>query len=180
MLINCSRVRVDVEVIIAMNKIYLNARLKILLQQQINFLKCRNVSECKTKSVNQYINNSDVVAHNGSVRNTNKVNETKPYESIPGPRGPFGIGNIFKYLPFVGKYSWLELHKASYDKYKEYGPIVKETMVPGQDIIWLYDPKDIALLLNSKTYPLRRSHLALAHYRSKRPNVYRSAGLLAT
>lgn len=109
-----------------------------------------------------------------------KSRAIKPYKSIPGPRGPFGLGNIFKYLPLIGKYSWLKLHHSSYDKYNCYGSIVKETMVPGEDIIWLYDPKDIATLLNTKTYPLRRSHLALAHYRSKRPNIYKSAGLLAT
>ena len=105
---------------------------------------------------------------------------TKPYQAIPGPRGPLGLGNIFKYLPLVGQYSWQALHKAGIDKYVKYGSIVKETTVPGEDIVWLYDPKDIALLLNEKDYPLRRSHLALAKYRSDRPHVYRSAGLLPT
>ncbi|XP_053688672.1 cytochrome P450 302a1, mitochondrial isoform X2 [Sabethes cyaneus] len=54
-------------------------------------------------------------------------------------------------------------------------------MVPGQDIVWLYDPNDIAAVLNDKTpgiYPMRRSHLALAKYRRDRPDVYRTAGLL--
>lgn len=109
-----------------------------------------------------------------------KSNFTKPYRDIPGPKGPFGLGNIFKYLPIVGQYSWQALHKAGIDKYLKYGPIVKETMVPGEDIVWLYDPKDIATLLNEKDYPLRRSHLALAKYRSDRPHIYRSAGLLPT
>lgn len=104
----------------------------------------------------------------------------KAYETIPGPKGPLGLGNIFRYMPLVGKYSWEQLHHASHDKYERYGPIVKETMVPGEDIVWLYDPKDIAILLTSKSFPLRRSHLALAHYRSQRPKVYRSGGLLAT
>ncbi|XP_073840826.1 cytochrome P450 302a1, mitochondrial [Musca autumnalis] len=105
---------------------------------------------------------------------------SKLYENIPGPRGIFGLGNLYKYLPIVGSYTWLELHKAGYDKYQEYGPIVRETMVPGQDIVWLYDPQDIANLLNCKDYPLRRSHLALAKYRTDRPHIYRSAGLLPT
>lgn len=104
----------------------------------------------------------------------------KPYQAIPGPRGPVGLGNIFKYLPLVGQYSWTALHKAGADKYQKYGPIVKETMVPGEDIVWLYDPKDISVLLNEKDYPLRRSHLALEKYRKDRPHVYRTAGLLPT
>uniref|UniRef100_A0A1B0B7U0 Cytochrome P450 302a1, mitochondrial n=1 Tax=Glossina palpalis gambiensis TaxID=67801 RepID=A0A1B0B7U0_9MUSC len=104
----------------------------------------------------------------------------KPYNDIPGPKGPLGLGNIFNYLPIVGSYSWLELHKASRDKYDKYGVIVKETMIPSEDIVWLYDPRDIATLLNEKDYPLRRSHLALAKYRKDRPHIYRSAGLLPT
>lgn len=110
----------------------------------------------------------------------NKPQFAKPYQDIPGPRGPLGLGNIYKYLPVVGKYSWQALHKAGADKYEKYGTIVKETMVPGEDIVWLYDPKDIATLLNEKDYPLRRSHLALEKYRKDRPHVYRSAGLLPT
>ncbi|XP_023301139.2 cytochrome P450 302a1, mitochondrial [Lucilia cuprina] len=104
----------------------------------------------------------------------------KPYQDIPGPRGPLGLGNIYKYLPLVGQYSWQALHKAGADKYEKYGPIVKETMVPGEDIVWLYDPKDVATLLNEKDCPLRRSHLALEKYRKDRPHVYRTAGLLPT
>uniref|UniRef100_A0A1I8Q2P9 Cytochrome P450 302a1, mitochondrial n=1 Tax=Stomoxys calcitrans TaxID=35570 RepID=A0A1I8Q2P9_STOCA len=98
----------------------------------------------------------------------------------PGPSGFLGLGNLYNYMPIIGKYSWLELHKAGYDKYRKYGGIVKETMVLGQDIVWLYEPQDIATLLNGRDYPLRRSHLALAKYRLDRPHVYRSAGLLPT
>uniref|UniRef100_A0A182SYJ7 Cytochrome P450 n=1 Tax=Anopheles maculatus TaxID=74869 RepID=A0A182SYJ7_9DIPT len=56
-------------------------------------------------------------------------------------------------------------------------------MVPGQDIVWLYDPDDIATVLDDRTpgmYPSRRSHNALEKYRKDRPNVYRTAGLLPT
>ncbi|XP_037933752.1 cytochrome P450 302a1, mitochondrial [Teleopsis dalmanni] len=104
----------------------------------------------------------------------------KPFKSIPGPRGPAGLGNLYNYLPLIGDYSWLELHKAGLKKYNKYGPIVRETIVPGQDIIWLYEPNDIAKLLNERDYPQRRSHLALEKYRKDRPHVYKSAGLLST
>lgn len=67
-------------------------------------------------------------------------------------------------------------------KYKEYGPIVCERMLPGVSIIWIYDPNDIAQIFNDGpgNYPSRRSHLALEKYRKDRPNVYRTAGLLPT
>ncbi|XP_055535254.1 cytochrome P450 302a1, mitochondrial [Wyeomyia smithii] len=107
----------------------------------------------------------------------------KSFDAIPGPRGPLGFGNLFQYIPGIGKYSFDALHQSGQDKYEKYGSIVRETMVPGQDIVWLYDPDDIATVLNDKTpgiYPARRSHLALAKYRRDRPNVYRTAGLLAS
>ena len=37
-----------------------------------------------------------------------------------------------KYLVIVGL-----------DKYREFGPIVRETVLPGTDIVWLFDPADI-------------------------------------
>uniref|UniRef100_A0A182JET2 Cytochrome P450 n=1 Tax=Anopheles atroparvus TaxID=41427 RepID=A0A182JET2_ANOAO len=82
-----------------------------------------------------------------------------------------------------GRYSFDELHRSGADKYARYGPIVRETMVPGQDVVWLYDPADIATVLDDRTpgiYPSRRSHTALEKYRKDRPNVYRTAGLLPT
>ncbi|XP_053662324.1 cytochrome P450 302a1, mitochondrial [Anopheles marshallii] len=107
----------------------------------------------------------------------------KTFEQIPGPKGPLGLGNLFQYIPGIGRYSFDELHRSGEDKYRQYGPIVRETMVPGQNIVWLYDPDDIATVLDDRTpgmYPSRRSHTALEKYRKDRPNVYRTAGLLPT
>ncbi|EDW39453.1 GL17063 [Drosophila persimilis] len=104
----------------------------------------------------------------------------KPFEAMPGPRGPWGLGNLYNYMPIIGSYSFLRLHQAGQDKYERYGAIVRETMAPGQDIVWLYDPKDIAKLLNERDCPQRRSHLALAQYRRQRPHVYKTTGLLPT
>ncbi|XP_053674492.1 cytochrome P450 302a1, mitochondrial [Anopheles nili] len=107
----------------------------------------------------------------------------KSFDDIPGPRGPFGLGNLYQYLPGIGRYSFDELHRSGEAKYQKYGPIVRETMVPGSDIVWLYDPEDVAAVLGDQTpgmYPSRRSHTALEKYRKDRPNVYRTAGLLPT
>ncbi|XP_002009150.3 cytochrome P450 302a1, mitochondrial [Drosophila mojavensis] len=112
--------------------------------------------------------------------NSRQCTFVKPFEAMPGPRGPFGLGNLYNYMPGIGAYSWLQLHKAGQDKYEKYGSIVRETMVPGQDIVWLYDPKDIATLLNERDFPQRRSHLALAQYRKQRPHLYKTTGLLPT
>lgn len=83
----------------------------------------------------------------------------------------------------AGKYNWDEVHKSGFDKYRKYGDIVKETIVPGVDVIWLFDPNDIAKVLNNAgpdMYPQRKSHLGLEKYRKDRPHIYRTGGLLPT
>lgn len=69
------------------------------------------------------------------------------------------------------------------EKYLKYGDIVKERMIPGVDIIWLFDPNDMAKVLNTTgpdMYPQRKSHLALEKYRKDRPHIYKTGGLLPT
>lgn len=39
-----------------------------------------------------------------TVNETTEENPAKPFEAIPGPRGPFGLGSIANYFRFVGKY----------------------------------------------------------------------------
>lgn len=83
----------------------------------------------------------------------------------------------------VGTYSWGEIHKAGFIKYQKWGPIVKERMVPGVDVVWLFDPNDISKVLNNSgpgMYPQRRSHLGLEKYRQDRPHIYKTTGLLPT
>lgn len=82
-----------------------------------------------------------------------------------------------------GRYRWDELHKACYYKYMRWGDIVRETIVPGVNVVWLFDPIDIAKVLNESgpgVYPQRRSHLALQKYREDRSHIYKSGGLLPT
>lgn len=84
---------------------------------------------------------------------------------------------------FSGKYNWGEVHKSGLDKYQKYGDIVKETILPGVDVVWLFDPNDIAKVLNNAgpdMYPQRKSHLGLEKYRKDRPHIYRTGGLLPT
>ena len=58
------------------------------------------------------------------------------------------------------------IHKNGLEKYLQYGPVVKEEIVSGLPIIWIFDPKDIMAMYKAEgKYPSRRSHLALDHYR---------------
>lgn len=66
-------------------------------------------------------------------------------------------------------------------KYRKFGKIVKEEIVPGINTVWLFDPNDIEhLFRNEGLYPRRRSHLALEKYRLDKPHVYNTGGLLPT
>lgn len=83
---------------------------------------------------------------------------------------------------FSGDYSFKHLHKNGMLNYERYGSIVCERMLPGVDIVWLFDPVDIAQIYNEEPgeYPCRKSHVALKKYRDDRPDVYRTGGLLPT
>ncbi|XP_037044691.1 cytochrome P450 302a1, mitochondrial isoform X1 [Bradysia coprophila] len=112
-----------------------------------------------------------------------KLNHVKPFEDIPGPVGPFGLGTLYKYLPIIGSYKWNELHRIGKEKYCIWGPIVREKIVPDVTVVWLFDPNDIAKVLNDSSpgvYPRRKSHLALEKYRKDRSHIYKSGGLLPT
>lgn len=83
----------------------------------------------------------------------------------------------------TGTYDWNEIHKAGFVKHAKWGRIVKERMVPGVDVVWLFDPNDISKVLNNSgpnMYPQRKSHLGLQKYRKDRPHIYKTGGLLPT
>ncbi|KAL1139025.1 hypothetical protein AAG570_009086 [Ranatra chinensis] len=108
-------------------------------------------------------------------------NDLKPFSSIPGPRSVPFFGTSWKYFPIIGNYDFHRLHEAGMKKLKEYGPVVKEEIVPGVFFVTLFDPEDIAKMYKAEgRYPERRSHLAVEHYRLLRPNIYNSGGLLPT
>ncbi len=104
----------------------------------------------------------------------------KPFHAIPGPKSWPLIGCLHEYS-ITKKYNFLKLHKNGLKKYLEYGPIVKEEIVPGVNILWIFDCADIkAMFAAEGRYPSRRSHLALNKYRKDRPNLYNNGGLLPT
>ena len=81
----------------------------------------------------------------------------------------------------AGKYDFERLHHNGQKKLQEYGPLVREEIVPGVFLVWVFTPSDIENIFRSEgRYPERRSHLALQKYRNDHPNVYNSCGLLPT
>jgi len=65
----------------------------------------------------------------------------KPFAAIPGPKSYPVIGSLGQYL--FGPYNRLKYHEALSSMHKEFGPLVKEKMGPGKDIVHVFDPEDI-------------------------------------
>ena len=80
-----------------------------------------------------------------------------------------------------GPYSWDRMHWTGLRRFREFGPVVREDLVPGVSIVHLYSQEDIRkLFLEEGSHPSRRSHTALLHLRSSQPSLYNSGGLLPT
>lgn len=138
---------------------------------------------------------------------TQQQNVAKPFNEIPGPLSLPFIGTIYLYLFgqlkahfyfnfllhiiekiltvvifFVeGTYSFEDLHKTGFKKYQKYGSLVREEIMPGNSIVWIFDPNDMErMFLSEAQQPQRRSHLAVGVFRKDRPDVYNTGGLLHT
>lgn len=53
---------------------------------------------------------------------------------------------IFLHICFLGEFSKEKWHESGKIKFQNYGPIVRELMVPGVNIVHLYDPKDMEIV----------------------------------
>ncbi|GBN59234.1 Ecdysone 20-monooxygenase [Araneus ventricosus] len=99
-------------------------------------------------------------------------------KDIPGPWPslPF-IGTSWQYFKGARYYN-MDMYKSNEDKYRRYGPIMKEEFQWGKPVIQLFDPRDFEkVFLNQTVYPLRRIMEFLVHYRNSRPEKYDSPGL---
>lgn len=176
------------------------------MHRSITFVRTKDTSAA-ARHIKYRVFCSSLATPSTSSRNDGYA-DARPFAEMPGPRGPLGLGSIFNYTPWFGMlsfreflfapyfkslafhrsgpYSWERLHSAGLAKYTAFGPCVRETMVPGVHVVWLFDPVDIARVFADGDaprcghYPQRTSHLALQKYRSDRPHVYRTGGLLPT
>ena len=67
---------------------------------------------------------------NGAAKMAGNLKSVKSFASIPGPRSYPLIGTLGSYL-LTKKYRFDRLHWNGRNKFDEFGPIVKEEIVPG-------------------------------------------------
>ncbi|XP_065566367.1 cytochrome P450 302a1, mitochondrial-like [Artemia franciscana] len=104
----------------------------------------------------------------------------KPLTSIKGPTSLPLIGTLLQYSRF-GEYSFDHLDKSGLKKYERYGSMVYEQILPGVNLLFLYNPEDIESMFEQDgKFPSRRSHTALEKYRKDNANLYNTGGLLPT
>nr|CAD7201492.1 unnamed protein product [Timema douglasi] len=105
----------------------------------------------------------------------------KEFHEIPGPKALPFVGTLWRYLPLLGEYKMDRLHHNGFRKLRLFGPLVREELLPGINVVWVFTPEDIEQVFRAEgRYPERRSHLALAKCRRDRPHVYNTGGLLPT
>ncbi|GFW01069.1 hypothetical protein TNCV_1763071 [Trichonephila clavipes] len=116
------------------------------------------------------------------VTNVEKKPETneiiRSFDEMPGPKPLPIIGNLWRYFPIIGNYSFERIHKSYAKLHEEYGPIVKEKVFGDRILVHVFDPYDMYKVYQSGgNSPIRMSHRALARYRRARPHLYSGPGL---
>ncbi|CAH1791274.1 unnamed protein product [Owenia fusiformis] len=102
-----------------------------------------------------------------------EYDNAKPFSDIPGPRGLPVFGTLFQYTR--GPYTIDTYPDALIDRYKEYGPIFKET-IAGNTIVHIFDPEEIKKLyaIEGKTPhvpPLLETMQMYRKYRDMSPGL---------
>ncbi|KAF8767671.1 Cytochrome P450 302a1 like protein [Argiope bruennichi] len=105
----------------------------------------------------------------------------KSFEEMPGPKPLPFIGNLWRYFPVVGSYSFERLHRTYQKFYEEFGPIVREKVFGERTLVHVFHPDDMMRVYKADGHmPKRLSHRALEKYRRERPHLYSGPGLFPT
>ncbi|XP_046403334.1 probable cytochrome P450 301a1, mitochondrial [Ischnura elegans] len=134
-----------------------------------------------TVNVKKYLWSSIIFHHGYATEvHTQGVNsEIQPYEKVPGPK-PFPvIGNMWRFLPFMGEYYGREIQEMHRMIHKKYGNIARFRGFTGPvDLVFIFHPDDVETTFrNEGQCPVRRGLQAMTYYRKfVRKDFYKNGG----
>ncbi|XP_070575854.1 probable cytochrome P450 49a1 isoform X2 [Ptychodera flava] len=129
-------------------------------QQRVMIQRLRSVM---ATSADIDVANDDVI--NGEI----STKEYRSFEEIPGPKGLPFIGSLLDYTS-LGPYKLERMHLAVIDRFRQYGPIFKET-IGDNTYINIIDAEDVEhLFRNAGKTPARPPIAPLKHYREMKKN----------
>ncbi|XP_057319460.1 cytochrome P450 CYP12A2-like isoform X2 [Microplitis mediator] len=101
--------------------------------------------------------------------------QAKPYHQIPGPKSYPIVGNLFKFLPYIGEYGNMPLYEQMKSLNKQYGNIVKLSGVFGRrPSVFLYDPEQCEKMYRLEgVWPMRIAIETMCKYRERNSKVYK-------
>ncbi|XP_055943200.1 ecdysone 20-monooxygenase-like isoform X2 [Argiope bruennichi] len=112
---------------------------------------------------------------NGGPKPAQKILELKDMPG-PWPSIPF-IGTSWQYFRGA-RYHNMNMYKCNEDKYRRYGPAVKEEFQWGKPVVQLFDPEDFEkVFCKQSSHPIRQIMEFVVHYRRNHPEKYDSPGL---
>ncbi|KAG5315356.1 C12B2 protein, partial [Pseudoatta argentina] len=132
--------------------------------------------QSRTRSIRNY-----PTGYNKIVDMSNNLQHVRPIEDIPGPKALPLIGNLFRFLPYIGEYynvNTLTLMRMLHDKY---GNIVKFDGLKKQPSIFLFCPELCKSMYQLQgKIPIRISLEPLHNYRKNRKDIYKGQYGLTT
>lgn len=121
----------------------------------------------------------DDARHDKKVEMLTELKSAPSLQHLPGPKPSFPfIGTGWQYFRW-SRYNLYKLHEANLDKYRRYGPIVKEEYQWRRPVVHLFKPEDFETVFRHQgKYPLRPVSEFLKYYRLNNPHKYDNAGLV--